>query len=88
MGTSPLHSSSMPRVMNPSTGAIIPQFHVVFDDWFGSIAVSPDDLPDFNSDQWTKMFGDSSFQFLHDDDDNEPSPDTIDTDSSHLFASR
>ena len=50
METSPLHSSSVPLVLNLSTGAITPQFHVVFDDWFGSIAVSPDDLPDFNSD--------------------------------------
>ena len=62
MGTIPLHSSSVPLVLNLSTGAITPQFHVVFDDWFGSIAVSPDDLPDFNSNEWTKMFGDSSFQ--------------------------
>ena len=86
MGMSPLHSSSVPLVLNPSTGSITPQFHVVFDDWFGSVAVSPDDLPDFNSDEWTKMFGDSSFQFLPDD-NNEPSPDTSDTDASRLFAS-
>ena len=53
----------------------------------GSVAVSPDDLPNFNSDEWTKMFGDSSFQF-HPDNDNEPSPaDTSDTNASHLFAS-
>ena len=64
------------------------QFHVVFDDWFGSVAVSPDDLPNFSSDEWTKMFGDSSFQFLPDDDNDEPSPDTSDTDASSLFASR
>ena len=88
IGTSPLHSSSVPLVLNPSTGAITLQFHVVFNDWFGSIAVSPDDLPNFKSDEWTKMFGDSSFQFLPDDDDNKPSPDTSDTDASHLFASR
>ena len=43
IGMSPLHSSSVPLVLNPSTGSITPQFHVVFDDWFGSIAVSPDD---------------------------------------------
>ena len=76
MGTSPLHSSSVPLVVNLSTGAITPQFHVVFDDWFGSVAVSHDDLPDFNSDAWTNMFGDSSFQFLPHDDDDKPSPDT------------
>ena len=87
MGTSPLHSSSVPLVLNLSTGPITSQFHVVFYDWFGPIAVSPDDLPNFNSDAWTKMFGDSSFQFLPDDDNNEPSPDTSDTNVSHLFAS-
>ena len=32
MGMSPLHSSSVPLVLNPSTGSITPQFHVVFDD--------------------------------------------------------
>ena len=88
MGTSLLHSSSVSLVLNPSNGAITPQFHVVFNDWFGSVTVSPDDLPDFNSDEWTKMLGDSSFQFLPDDDNDEPSPDTSDTDASHLFASR
>ena len=87
METSPLHSSSVPLVLNPSSGAITPQFHLVFNDWFGSIAVSPDDLPDFNSDEWTKMFGYSSFQFLPDDGNEEPSPDTSDTDASHLLAS-
>ena len=85
MGTSPLHSSSVPLVLNLSNGAITLQFHVVFDDWFGSVAVSPDDLPDFNSNVWTKMFGDSSFQFLPDDNDDKPSPDTSDTNASHLF---
>ena len=73
--------------LNPSTGAITPQFHVVFNEWFGSIAVSPDDWPDFNSDAWTKMFGNSCFQFLSDDDDDEPSIETSDTDASCLFAS-
>ena len=87
MGTSPLHSSSVPLVLNPSTHAIKPQFHVVFIDWFGSVAVSPDDLPNFNSDAWTKMFGDSSFQLLPDDDDDKPSPDTSDTNASRLFVS-
>ena len=86
MGTSLLHSSSVPLVLNLCTGSITLQFHVVFDDWFGSVAVSPDDLPNFNSDEWTKMFGDSSFQFLQDDND-ESSPDTSDTDASCIFAS-
>ena len=87
MGTSPLHSSSVPLVLNPATGAITLQFHIIFDDWFVSVAVSPEDLPDFNLDEWTKLFRDSTFQFLPDDDD-DPSPDTSDTDASHLFASR
>ena len=88
MGTSPLQPSSVPLVLNLPTGSITLQFQVGLDDWSGSIAVSPDDLPHFNSDEWTKMFSDSSFHLLPDDDDNEPSPDTSDTDASHLFASR
>ena len=33
VGTSPQHSSSVPLVLNLSTGPIAPQFHVVFHDW-------------------------------------------------------
>jgi hypothetical protein len=37
MGTSPLHASTVPLILNPDTGAITAAFHVVFDDWFATI---------------------------------------------------
>ena len=83
MGLSPNHASSVPLVLNPSTGAITPQFHVVFDDWFETIATDPTNLPDFQSPEWSRLFGDSTFQFLPDDDDdtggNHEAPTTVDT---------
>ena len=59
MGPSPIHTSSVPLVLRPSSGAITPQFHVVFDDWFATIATSQEEIPDFNTDTWARSFGDS-----------------------------
>ena len=67
MGLSPKHSSTVPLVLNPGTGAITPQYHVVFDDEFTTIGTNEDSMPDLNSDLWAKLFGDSSFQFVFDD---------------------
>ena len=67
MGLSPAHTSTVPLVLNLDTGAITPQFHVVFDDWFTTVTTSVDDLPDFNSSAWLKMFGDSELQFIRDE---------------------
>ena len=33
----------------------------MFDDWFSTITADPDDLPDFNADEWSKMFGTSTY---------------------------
>ena len=66
---SPNHSSTVPLVLNPDTGTITPQFHIVFDDWFATVTSNIEDLPDFNSEEWSKMFGDSTFQYLLDDAD-------------------
>ena len=38
MGLSTIHSSEVPLVLNPTTGSITPQFHVVFDDEFSTVA--------------------------------------------------
>ena len=64
LGKSPKHASNVPLVLNPSTGAITGQFHVVIDDWFATVTCNPNDLPDFNSDEWKKLFGDSEFQYM------------------------
>ena len=69
LGRSPSHESSVPLVLNPDTGSITPQFHVVFDDWFVTATSKVEDLPNFNSYEWRKLIGDSSYQYMLDDDD-------------------
>ena len=69
LGISPNHASTVPLVLNPDTGTITPQFHIVFDDWFATVTSDVEDLPDFNSEEWSKMFGDSTFQYVLDDAD-------------------
>lgn len=44
------------------------QYHVVFDGWFATVASSEDQLPDFNSPEWARLFGDSHFQYLTEED--------------------
>lgn len=63
VGLSRKHASSVPMCLNPETGAITPQFHVVFDDSFSTVAASVDDLPDLGSDAWMQLFGDSIYQY-------------------------
>ena len=69
LGCAPSYASSVPLVLNPSTGSITPQFHVVFDDSFHTVDSDPSKFPDFNSDEWLKMFGESTYQYVFDDDD-------------------
>lgn len=37
LGWSPLHASNVALVRNLTTGCILPQFHVVFDNWFETV---------------------------------------------------
>jgi hypothetical protein len=53
MKNSPKHSSTVPLVLNPETGAIMAQFHVIFDNWFDTVAASESDLPNLQSEEWT-----------------------------------
>ena len=69
LGCAPSYASSVPLVLNPNTGAITPQFHGVFDDFFHSVDSDPENLPDYGSDAWLKMFGDSRYQYIFDDAD-------------------
>jgi hypothetical protein len=79
--SAPSMSDSIPRthatttiptiIMNPSTDDITPQFNVVFDDWFATIAASYDEFPYFNSDAWAHMFGIATFNFAFNEDDEE-----------------
>ena len=62
MGHSPKHASTVPLVLNPASGAITTTFHIIFDDWFATVTSTMDLLPDFNSAEWNKMFGESTYQ--------------------------
>ena len=71
MGVAPTYATSVPLVLNPESGAITPQFHVVFDDSFSTVTALIEDLPNFQSAAWQNLFGDSSFQYVPDDSDLE-----------------
>jgi hypothetical protein len=68
MGNSTKHASTMPLVLNPETGAITAQFHVMFNDWFATVTSMENELPDLNLDEWKHMFGESTYQHPLDDD--------------------
>lgn len=80
LGKSPGHANNVHLVLNPSTGAITGQFHAVLDDWFATVSSDCELLPNFNSDEWKKLFGESSFQYLEssEDDGSTVGPDTSD----------
>ncbi|KAI2504402.1 hypothetical protein MHU86_10081 [Fragilaria crotonensis] len=89
-----MHASTVPLVLNPATGYITAQFHVVFDDWFSTISSNINNLPDFNSDAWAKLFGESSYQYPFDDDDAtdiqidaDPSSDAVVVDTLNVMDS-
>ena len=70
LGWSPLHASTVPLILNMTTGSVSPQFHVVFDDWFSTVSsedVGPGDSID--EDVWTTIFVDHRYQATFDDDD-------------------
>ena len=71
IGYSPSHASSVPMILNPNTGAVKAVFNIVFDDYFHTVACKPEDLPDFHSDEWTAMFGESEFQYVVDSEDED-----------------
>ena len=58
MGVSPYHASTIPLMLHLLTGAIMPQFHVVFDDRFSTTPAmtvpgfGPDD---FDADTWEQL---------------------------------
>lgn len=69
MGLLDKHASTVPLVLNVASGYITPQFHVVFDDWFTTVTSTIENLPNFNYDKWAKLFGESSYQYPFDDED-------------------
>lgn len=71
MGNSPRHASTVPLILNLLTHRINAQFHCVFDDWFSTVDMNLDEVPNFDSDQWTYLFGESKYQYPFDPDDGE-----------------
>jgi hypothetical protein len=59
--------------LNLDTGSITPQWNVVFDDWFATVSSPVEELPDFNSSEWSEMFGDATFSQPFDEDHVEQS---------------
>jgi hypothetical protein len=49
MGLSKKHATTVPLALNPEKGYIIPQYYVVFDDWFATVATNMDALPDHDT---------------------------------------
>ena len=58
-------------VLNPKTGKIAPQWNVMFDDWFSTVTIEEKNLPDFHSDEWSKMFGICAHAIPNEDEDAE-----------------
>ena len=71
IGVSEKHSGDVPLVPNPGTGKITPQWNAMFDDWFSTIAIEEDNLPDFHSEEWSKMFGIHTYTIPNEDEDAE-----------------
>jgi len=69
LGHADKYASSAPLILNIQTGFIMPQFHVVTDDWFATVSTTPEDLPDFKSPAWINMFGESTLQYVLDEAD-------------------
>jgi hypothetical protein len=93
MGLSAKHASTVPLVLNLDTGYITSQFNIVFDDSFATDSASIESLPDLNSPEWVHMFGDSTFQFDFDENDEQDMVDlngdlTEALDRSHHAVSR
>ena len=67
VGLSKKHAASIPLVLNLTSLAIFAQFHVIFDDWFTTVASSleEDEVPEW----WDNLFDDSRFQYRFDDND-------------------
>ena len=72
VGHSPLHSSSVPLVLNLSSGHISPQYHVVFDNWFQTIGSTDSSQINFEHDDWYKTFGLTPWQYVVDDLEDRP----------------
>ncbi len=71
LGWSPKHASTVPLVLNLTTGKVSPQFHVVFDDWFSTVSSKPDGTEEpIDGEDWTNLLVSDKFQVHFDENDN------------------
>ena len=66
VGISDKHNSMIAKVLNTDTRIVTTPHNVVVDDWFATVASSPEELPDFNSPEWKEIFTDCPLQFYGD----------------------
>ena len=71
LGWSPRHASTVPLVLNLTTGNISPQFHVVFDDWFTTVnsTTDRDEAEPIDGETWTNLLADQRIQVAFDEED-------------------
>ena len=72
VGVSQSHASTVGLCLNLTTGAITPQYHVVYDDEFATVSSTPEDLSMLTTPEWIKLFGDSAYQYVQDVDEHDP----------------
>ena len=78
---SPKHASTVPLVLSLDTGAITPQFQVIFDDWFTTVTSDQTSLPHLGTPEWENLFCESTYQYFPDNEDStdsSPLPDETD----------
>jgi hypothetical protein len=64
LGLSPDHATTVPLVLNVTTGLVSPQYHLVFDDKFTTVnCMKSDEIPS----TWPDLFKTSSVNFLDED---------------------
>ena len=80
MGMSSEHNYDVPLILNIDTGYINAQWNVTFDDWFTTVSSNPKEVPDFTSDEWSRLFTDNTYHFPHDDPSDEIEADDLSTD--------
>ena len=68
LGTSPVHASTVGLVKNLSTGRIIPQFHLVYDNYFETVHSHSEKPPEV----WDNLMQFNSFRSDFDDPDQTP----------------
>ena len=69
LGRSPQHASTVPLILNPASGCISPQYHVVYNDWFSSVSTDEKGPEEFDMSTRTSFFLDN--KYLAEFDENE-----------------